>query len=157
MNKVFADNYWMGLVEKVSYASTCRKCLGCVLVQNNYCIGMGYVGSVHGDIHCNDNNACLLVDNKGAYGSGDATSCIRTIHAEMNAILNMQQMIRGSKGHWIECYSTYQPCLNCFKALLQIGVRKFVYQYPYLDINRDIYVEHCIKLTVFSIEMYIIE
>ncbi len=157
MNSNINDTYWMKIVEDVSHASTCRKQLGCVLVKDKYCIGMGYVGSVHGDIHCKTSDwldGCLLVENDNKYGSGDSTSCIRTIHAEMNAILNMHQNTHGTEDSWITCYSTYQPCLNCLKALLQIGVRVFIYQYPYLDVNRDLYIDNFPMEILSTFTMY---
>lgn len=162
MNTRIDDNYWMTIVAGISYASTCRKHLGCVLVKNKYIVGMGYVGSVHGDNHCtikNDtsNNNCLLVENNGLFGSGDRKSCIRTIHAEMNAILNMQQVIRGEEDNWISCYSTYQPCLNCTKALLQIGVRKFRYAFPYKDNLRDSYILELSNDIIFDFTMEVNE
>lgn len=158
MNLKINENYWMKIVDDIATASTCRKSLGCVLVKNNYCVGMGYVGSVTGDTHCDASitNTCLLVKNNNTYGSGDKTSCIRTIHAEMNAILNMPLIVRGTVDSWISCYSTYQPCLNCLKALLQIGVRNFVYKFSYLDINRDTYIVNLSTQVLTNFKMYAI-
>lgn len=161
MNQKINDVYWMTIVEEVSHASTCRKALGCVLIKDNYMVGIGYVGSVHGDSHClghdYEHQDCLLVDNDDMFGSGDNKSCIRTVHAEMNAILNMQTTIRGVRYNWITCYSTYQPCLNCLKALLQIGVRKFVYKFPYIDKLRDTYIVNLSKQILIDFNMIQIE
>lgn len=164
MNERINDDYWMKLVENISHASTCRKRLGCVLVKNKYIIGTGYVGSVHGDSHCTvvnevneSDNDCVLVENNNLFGSGDSKSCVRTIHAEMNAILNMQTAIRGEEDNWITCYSTYQPCLNCTKALLQIGTRKFIYTFPYIDVSRDKYIEEISADIIFDFVMEVCE
>ncbi len=138
-NTTVNRNYWASFIDIIANASTCRKKLGALLVMNKHIIGMGYTGSIHGDVHCNEENGCLLVPNNNEYGSGDSTSCIRTVHAELNAILNIQYPIytvEHSKRQ-IGCYSTYQPCLNCTKALLQLGVTQFYYQLPYKDLNRD--------------------
>lgn len=138
MNKKIDDNYWMNITRQVAKASTCRVEVGCVLVHKNIIVGVGYVGSISGDDHCCD-VSCIMVDNYGLKGSSNSDqSCIRTIHAETNAILKCS--VRGSKDNgWIECYSTYSPCLDCTKLLLQIGVRKFVFEKDYRDINRDKY------------------
>lgn len=138
MNKKINDNYWMNITRQVAKASTCRVEVGCVLVHKNIIVGIGYVGSISGDSHCCD-TSCIMVDNYGLKGSSDSgKSCVRTIHAETNAILKCN--IRGSKDNgWIVCYSTYSPCLDCTKLLLQIGVRTFVYDKEYKDINRDTY------------------
>ena len=141
MNTTVNRNYWASFIDVVARASTCRKKLGAVLVYQKHIIGMGYTGSIHGDVHCND-NGCLSVPNNNEYGSGDSTSCIRTVHAEMNAILNIQYPIytvEHSKRK-IDCYSTYRPCLNCTKALLQIGVTSFYYKKNYLDVNRELFI-----------------
>ena len=47
--------------------------------------------------------------------------CVRTIHAEVNAIL--QGAERGiPKG--FTAYVTHFPCLNCTKQLLQVGCKR---------------------------------
>lgn len=144
MNNKINKDYWSSFIDNIANASTCRKKLGALLVMNNHIIGMGYTGSVHGDVHCDEENGCLLVPNNNEYGSGDKTSCIRTVHAEMNAILNTQYPLYSipHSERLITCYSTYQPCLNCTKALLQIGVKYFYYQLPYKDLNRDFFLQN---------------
>jgi dCMP deaminase len=145
MNKNIDHKYWMKIVEDVAQASTCRVKIGCIILKENYIVGVGYLGSVSSDYHCDELNdegidrwsGCLLVDNKGMQGSGDGNvSCIRTVHAEMNAVLKTS--VRGNKDGWLTCYSTYSPCLNCYKVLLQVGVRHFYFEKEYKDVNRDI-------------------
>ena len=54
--------------------------------------------------------------------------CVRTIHAEVNAIL--QGAERGiPKG--FTAYVTHFPCLNCTKQLLQVGCKRVVYIHQY--------------------------
>ena len=54
--------------------------------------------------------------------------CVRTIHAEVNAIL--QGAERGiPKG--FTAYVTHFPCINCTKALLQAGIVKITYKANY--------------------------
>lgn len=150
MNKNITDEYWMKMVRQLAEASTCRVKVGCIILQKNLVIGMGYVGSISGDYHCNElvdegiehdsGNGCLLVDNRGKKGSSDfGKSCIRTIHAEMNAVL--KTTVRGTKDNWLSCYCSYTPCLECMKLLLQIGVRKIIWEQFYRDEDRDYYIE----------------
>jgi len=141
MNQNIDNYYWMNIVKTVAHASTCRVKIGCIIVQHNYIVGMGYLGSIHGANHCTD-VGCLLVDNHGIKGSSDTgKSCIRTIHAESNAVLKCTA--RGSHNDgWLHCYSTYSPCLECFKLLMQIGVRSFTYEKPYKDIYRDMLISN---------------
>jgi len=158
MNKKMDHNYWKRIMDDIAEASTCRVMLGCIILRGNFIVGVGYLGSISGDHHCDDETkgmddggdcfghpgvsipntrGCLFVDNNGLQGVGDGNrSCIRTVHAEMNAILKTSA--RGEPENWLTCYSTYSPCLNCYKALLQIGVRNFYFEKDYKDVNRDI-------------------
>ena len=138
-NKNVNDSYWMGLVDKIAEASTCRVDIGTLLIQKKVIVGVGYLGSLSSDNHCDD-FGCLLVPNKGMFGSGDEKSCIRTVHAEMNAVLKCKA--RGTEDNWLTCYCTYQPCLNCLKALLSIGVRTIVYRKDYTDKWRDFFIDN---------------
>lgn len=149
MNKNITHKLWLNIASNMAKASTCSTNVGCVLIRNNYIHGIGYNGSISGDIHCCDTD-CLKVDNYNTCGkSGE--SCIRTIHAEMNAALKCD--IKGSqKDGWLSAYITNQPCLNCFKHLLQLGVRNFYYIKSYRDINRDMYIKDLQKS--FGIEVY---
>jgi dCMP deaminase len=146
MNDKITAAYWMAIASQLATAATCRANVGCVLVYQNQIVGHGYVGSVHGDVHCADqdlnhrHHILMKTDQRGSSRTGD--TCIRTVHAELNAVLKCT--VRGSYEHgWIDCYSTYQPCLECTKALLQIGVRKMYYRHAYQDDWREAFVKHC--------------
>ena len=162
MNTRIDEKYWMRLAMDIAKASTCRAEVGCILVFNKTVVGMGYVGSAHGDDHCFGEKGepaattkHLLVKTpvRGSTVNGD--TCIRTIHAEINAILKCPW--RGSKElGWIECYSTYEPCLDCTKVLIQIGVRKIFYLHNYKDEWREIYLQNVVvtpALVVLQLRM----
>lgn len=136
MNKNINDEYWMGIVDKIARASTCRVKIGTLLIQNRKIVGVGFLGSVPGDIHC-DEEGCLLVDSPHQGSDNTGKGCRRTIHSEINAILN-RTPVDLSQGY-LECYTTYEPCLNCLKCLLSIGVRKIIYRNYYKDEHRDFY------------------
>src|SRR5688500_5156690 len=78
---------WMGMALNVSVRSTCpRGYVGAVLVSpDQRVLGTGYNGSPRGLPHCED-AGCLLI----------AGHCTRTIHAELNAILNAKGDLSGS-------------------------------------------------------------
>lgn len=136
MNNNITHNYFLRIAEVIAEASTCRAKVGCVLVKDNNIVGHGYVGSVHGDTHCDDANHVLIKAEHRPNGD----TCIRTIHAEMNAVLKCQA--RGNqKDGWLSVYCTHQPCLDCLKVLLQIGVRRIWYRYTYDDQRRDAYIQ----------------
>ena len=48
--------------------------------------------------------------------------CVRTSHAEMNAILNSRQNLEGCT-----IYVALFPCSDCSKAIVQAGIKEVVY------------------------------
>ncbi|AYW48636.1 MULTISPECIES: ComE operon protein 2 [Tetragenococcus] len=109
------DQYFMAQSLLLSLRSTCTRLeVGASLVKDRRIIAGGYNGSVSGDKHCID-EGCYLVDGH----------CIRTIHAEMNALLQCAKLGISTEG--AEIYVTHFPCLQCTKALLQAGVKTIHY------------------------------
>lgn len=115
------DNYFLKLAMLVSERSTCpRMHCGCVLVRDKQILSTGYNGSIPGGVHCED-EGCLVVDNH----------CIRTIHAEMNAIL--QCSTHGISTAGATAYVTNMPCTNCAKALIAAKIKEIVIFSDYHD------------------------
>ena len=106
------DEYFLKLAMLASERATCpRMHCGCVLVKDKYVLSTGYNGSLPGLPHCDD-AGCLIVDNH----------CVRTNHAEMNAIAQAAR-----HGISIDCataYVTNMPCTTCAKALLAAGITR---------------------------------
>lgn len=118
------DTYFMKIAYAVSERSTCdRAYVGCVLVRDKRILTTGFNGSPSGQPHC-DEVGHLLVDGH----------CIRTIHAETNAII--QAALHGVSIKDSTCYVTHFPCINCTKALINAGITRLVYHINYrLDQN----------------------
>ncbi|HQN05801.1 MAG TPA: deaminase, partial [Anaerolineaceae bacterium] len=55
--------------------------------------------------------------------------CVRTIHAETNAII--QAALHGVSTRGCTCYVTHFPCINCTKALINAGITRLVYHVAY--------------------------
>ena len=109
------NQYFMTQAVLLSTRSTCKRLsVGAILVRDKRIIAGGYNGSVSGDVHCIDDD-CYLVDGH----------CVRTIHAEMNAILQCAKFGVATDGS--EIYVTDFPCLQCTKMLLQAGIQKIYY------------------------------
>ncbi len=108
------DEYFLKLAMLASERATCpRMHCGCVLVKDKNVIATGYNGSIPGDDHCED-VGCWVVDNH----------CIRTNHAEMNALMQA-----AKKGHSVDgsiAYVTNMPCTTCAKALIAAGIKRVV-------------------------------
>ncbi len=113
------DTYFMRIAQVVGERSTCdRAHVGCVLVVDKRIITAGYNGSPTGQEHCDDVGH-LLVDGH----------CVRTIHAETNAII--QAALHGVSTRGATCYVTHYPCINCTKALINAGITRLVYETAY--------------------------
>ena len=109
----------MDMARKVAERSTCdRAHVGCVLVRDNRVLATGYNGSVSGMPHCNDVGH-YIVNNH----------CKRTIHAEMNAIIQCALHGVSSKGAIV--YVTHYPCYDCAKVLVNAGVLVVNYEQTY--------------------------
>jgi dCMP deaminase len=117
------DEYFLEIAKTVSTRATCpRLSVGAVIVKDKTILSTGYNGSVRGFPHCNEEDVgCKVV--KG--------HCIRTIHAETNAIL--QAAKNGANINGATCYVTHSPCLNCFKNLLNAGIVEIVWSNKYKD------------------------
>ncbi|QEA30824.1 hypothetical protein C5L31_001026 [Secundilactobacillus malefermentans] len=131
------NQYFMIQAVLLASRSTCnRLSVGATLVRDRRIIAGGYNGSVAGDTHCID-EGCYLVDGH----------CMRTIHAEMNAILQCAKFGESTDG--AEIYVTDFPCLQCTKMLLQAGIVKIYYLRNY---HNDPYAEKLIKLKNVALE-----
>ncbi len=131
------DQYFMLQAVLLSLRSTCtRLSVGAILVRDQRMIAGGYNGSVSGDKHCID-DGCYMVDGH----------CLRTIHAEMNAVLQCAKF--GIPTDGAELNVTDFPCLQCTKMLLQAGVKKIHYLRNY---NNDSYALELLKLKEVALE-----
>ena len=111
----------MNIALQVSTRSTCdRNHVGAVLVRDKMILSTGYNGSIRGLDHCDD--VGHLMENG---------SCIRTVHAEANAIA--QSARNGVNTSDAEVYVTSSPCWNCFKLLANAGIKKIFYLKEYKE------------------------
>ena len=107
-------HYFMSNAVSASQLSTCpRAAVGAIVVRyDGKVIGTGYNGSPRGLPHCTD--VGCYIDQNG--------SCIRSVHAEVNALLGLSGLeVAGSS-----LFCTHKPCLNCTKLILNSGLT-FVY------------------------------
>lgn len=113
------DSYFLKIAFAVSERSTCdRAFVGCVLVLEKRILTTGFNGSPAGLAHC-DEVGHLLVEGH----------CVRTIHAETNAII--QAALHGVSTKGCTCYVTHFPCINCTKVLINSGIVRLVYSEDY--------------------------
>ena len=117
--RIPCDQYFMAQSLLISTRSTCtRLAVGATIVRNKRVLSGGYNGSVSGDAHCID-AGCKVVDGH----------CVRTIHAEANAILQCAKF--GSPTEGADIYVSYFPCLQCTKMIIQAGIKNIYYLHDY--------------------------
>ncbi|MBU0528174.1 cytidine/deoxycytidylate deaminase family protein [bacterium] len=120
-NRVSWENYFMNIAREVATRATCdRKMIGAVIVRGKTILSTGYNGSLRGLPHCDE------VGHEMENGH-----CVRTVHAEANAIV--QAARHGIRLEGAEIYITASPCYNCFKLIINAGITKIYYGEFYRD------------------------
>ena len=122
------DQYFMTITRQVAERSTClRAKVGAVIVRDKNILATGYNGAPAGLPHCTD-VGCLIY--RSTTPSGDVEeNCFRCIHAEMNAIAQAAKNGAGIRDAAV--YVTHTPCIQCFKVLINTGIKRIVYDKPY--------------------------
>ena len=120
----------MSIAHAVATRSTCdRKHVGCVLVLDRRIISSGYNGSIPGAPHC-DGVGHDLVKVEASHGVV-AHNCVRTMHAEANAIAQAARF--GSPTHGAHAYVNTFPCWPCFRLLASSGIEHIIYDDDYRE------------------------
>jgi dCMP deaminase len=115
------DEYFMGITFEVARRSTCNRAqVGAIVVRDKRILTTGYNGSPAGLPHCTE-VGCLMVNGH----------CVRTLHAEQNAII--QAALHGVSTAGATVYVTHQPCLICAKVIINAGITRVVYGGDYPD------------------------
>jgi dCMP deaminase len=120
-SRVSWDQYFMNIAREVATRSTCsRKHVGAVIVRDKVILSTGYNGSIRGMPHC-DEAGHMMEDGH----------CVRTIHAEANAVI--QAATNGTRIAGAAIYVTASPCWSCFKMIANAGITRIVYGEFYRD------------------------
>ncbi|MBP7149851.1 MAG: deaminase, partial [Acidobacteria bacterium] len=93
---------------------------GAVIVRDKTILSTGYNGSIRGLSHCDEDGH--LMENG---------HCVRTVHAEANAIA--QAARHGVRVDGAEIYITASPCWACFRLLANSGIVRIYYGEFYRD------------------------
>ncbi|MBK7395952.1 MAG: dCMP deaminase family protein [Myxococcales bacterium] len=121
MSRASWDDYFMNIAREVATRATCdRKHVGAVIVRDRSILATGYNGSIGGLPHC-DEEGHMMEDGH----------CVRTIHAEANAII--QAARNGVRIDAAGIYVTASPCFGCFKMIANAGLRRIVFGEFYRD------------------------
>lgn len=100
------------ILEAYEDKSSCtRASVASVIVRDGRVISTGYVGSPSGMPHCKD-VGCLIGPDGG---------CIRTVHAEANAIAFAAR--HGISTDRCDMVVSISPCLSCAKLIINAGIK----------------------------------
>lgn len=109
------DEYFLSIAREVATRATClRRHVGAVIVRDRRILCTGYNGSPPGQPHCLD-VGCLL----------EAGRCIRTLHAEQNALI--QAALHGVSTKGASLYVTCRPCHVCARMVVGAGIVRVVF------------------------------
>jgi dCMP deaminase len=122
-------NYYLGIAKAVSARGTClRRRFGAIVVKDDRVVSSGYVGAPRGRINCCDRGTCFRMENN--IPSGQRYELCRSVHAEMNAIINAsKEELEGGVMYLVgvEPDGSYTPnadcCSMCKRVIINAGIR----------------------------------
>lgn len=115
----------------ISTRATCdRKKVGAVLVKDRRIIATGYNGAASKMPDCDSvGHELKNIDGRD--------SCVRTLHAESNAIDHAGALAKHSI-----LYTTVIPCYDCAKRIVNAGVTAVYYAEYYASRNTELVVDY---------------
>ncbi|OGI64198.1 cell division protein DedD [Candidatus Nomurabacteria bacterium RIFCSPLOWO2_01_FULL_41_21] len=146
------DEYFLEVMYTIGKRSSCdRGRSGCVITKDNRILATGYAGSPIGTKHCDDVGHEL---QGTLYQDGTKSMhCIRTAHAEQNAIVHAARVGTSLLDSTIYCNMI--PCYACAKMIINAGVVKLVSKKDYHASKRtkEIFREAGIKFKIINKEV----
>jgi len=138
--KIPKEEYYMNISQAVAQKSNCRNvAFGCIIEKNDQIISTGYVGAPRKTKDCIDLGFCIR--RKNNIPSGRGYEMCRSLHAEMNAIINAARagvsVLEGNmylytakrEGSQLVPVKAY-PCLLCKKMIINAGLARFIGSNP---------------------------
>jgi len=149
------DEYFLEMCDKVASRATCdRGRAGSIIVLEKRVLATGYVGSPPGLPHCDDVGHMM----KKVTDEDESTRqhCVRTIHAEQNAICQAARYGIAIEGGSLYC--KMEPCRVCAMLIISVGISRVVCRKRYhagAD-TRDLFTQAGVELLVIedAVETY---
>lgn len=114
---------WMDICEVAAKRSTCsRGNIGALIIKDNDVVSIGYNGPPSGEPHCAGKDCILHPVTKG---------CLRSDHAERNAINRAKQKLKVSRLYGYHLYCTSAPCEDCAQYIIDTDIKCLYYRNPY--------------------------
>jgi len=122
------DEYFLEIAKVIGRRATCdRGMFGCVVVKDKHILVTGYVGSPKGLPHCDEvgHQMKTVINEDGS----ESKHCVRTTHAEQNAIC--QAAMHGIAIDGSTIYLKMTPCSVCAKMVINSGIKRVVCEKKY--------------------------
>jgi dCMP deaminase len=148
MNRPTWDEYFLSVMDATALRASCdRGKSACVIVKDNRILATGYVGAPSGlpscdevehqlirkfEIDIKEFENCVYVNDDGFVLIDEnkiSVHCIRTVHAEQNAIVNCARAGISTLGATM--YVTMTPCRVCAMIIIQAGISKVIAKNKY--------------------------
>ena len=164
------QEYFVNIVNAIAARGTCdRGQSGAVIVKDNDIVSTGYVGSAAGDDHCDDVGhkyeyrlKTLTLDECDVNSVIDGSRilaisqhnisqhCIRTIHAEQNAICQAAKNGHVVKGATMYC--SMVPCNSCAMMIINCGIKEVIAlkEYQTSEHTKALFIKCGVKLTIID-------
>lgn len=149
------NEYFFEAVHAIAKRASCdRGHSGCVIVKDNQILVTGYVGAPPGFDHCDEvghemeervryiepgivifnptmsePSGYTFNENLRRFEMPKSQHCIRTLHAEENAIL--QAARQGIALLGASMYCTMTPCRTCAMKIVRVGIVKVYAEFKY--------------------------
>lgn len=122
------DEYFMEVARAVAKRGTCdRGRSGCVIARDKQILVTGYVGSAAGMPHCDEiGHQMKTVTHEDGHQS---QHCVRTAHAEQNAMVQAAKIGVSIKGATVYCKFT--PCTTCARMIINAEIKRVVCEKRY--------------------------
>ena len=147
------DEYFLNLVEPLGSRGTCdRGRSGALIVsKGNTILATGYVGAPPKQPHCDEVGHMMrtVIDGQG----NQSKHCVRTLHAEENAILQCAK--DGIKIEGATIYCKMIPCYNCAMRIVRVGINRIVAlkRYHADKLSMDLFEKAGVKVNVIEDEI----
>ena len=149
------DEYFMDIAKTVAERATCdRGRSGCAIARDKQILVTGYVGAPKGLPHCDEAGHQMKTVT---HEDGSQTKhCVRTTHAEQNAICQAAKL--GIPINESTLYCKMTPCSTCAKMIINSGIKRVVCEKRYHQSaeSEDLFKQAGIQLDILydEVEQY---
>ena len=134
IKRISKEDWYLEIAKVISMRSTCiRAHAGAIIVLNDTIVSTGYSGSERGGENCCDTGICER--DRLHIPPGERYELCRSIHAEMNSIINAARsgssVVGGDMYIYFERLDGQKrkqgaPCMMCSRMIKNVVIRKFI-------------------------------